>query len=197
MAKAIDVLVSEHHVIGEMLSSLEAFIEALGDRPDRERAAVREYAQFFHDLVDVCHHGKEEKYLFPRMHAFGFAREAGPISAMLSEQDEGRDHLSALSAVGRGEGPLLPVEQELVKGHALAYVMRIRAHMSREEAILFPMASHSLPGFVMDEISRGYLEFEKEDLPEGLHETLLRISQSLTALYPPQPPGRRGESTEH
>ncbi len=187
MADAIDVLIREHRVIEEVLSSLEAFIEKLGEFPERERDCLREYARFFHEYVDKCHHGKEEDYLFVKMNAYGFSKKTGPVSAMLSEQGEGREHLNALAEVGQGEGLLGVTEREIVKGHALAYVMRIRLHMQREEDILFPMATHALPRFILEELSGDFRLFEEKSLPHGFHEKLQSISKSLLAAYPPMP----------
>ncbi len=187
MVAAIDELVQEHRIIEEVLSSLETFLNSLGKRPERERDMMRDYARFFHALVDMCHHGKEEQYLFVKMSAYGFSKEMGPVSAMLSEQDEGRDHLDALTRIGEGVGPLTPAEIEVARGHALGYILRIRPHMMREEDILFPMAVHSLPKFVLDELAREFAEFERTSLPGGFHQKLREISKSLIASYPPNP----------
>jgi hemerythrin-like domain-containing protein len=187
MADAIQILIHEHESIEKALASLETFVESLGTQPDREREAVRDYVYFFHELVDTCHHGKEEGFLFPKMTAYGFSKEAGPVSAMLSEQGEGREHLTALALIGQGVGPLTSHEREVVRGHALGYIMRIRPHMAREEDILFPIVVHSLPEFVIEELGREFEGFDKKDLPPDFHEKLGRISRDLIAAYPPKP----------
>jgi hemerythrin-like domain-containing protein len=186
MAEAIDVLVREHHRIEEVLASLEGFIESLGHCPELERASVRDYVRFFHRLVDLCHHGKEEKYLFVRMSAYGFSKDGGPIGSMLAEQDEGRDHLDALASVGNGEGPLTARERAFVHGHSLGYILRIRPHMAREEDILFPAVIHSLPEFVLTELARDFEKFEIESLPANFHEDLKETSARLLKAHPPK-----------
>jgi len=184
MAAAIDELLVEHRVIEEVLGSLETFLASLGEHPEQERGAIRDYARVFLGL-DNCHHGKEEHYLFAKMTAYGFSRDGGPVSAMLSEQGEGRDHLDALAAIGQGEGALTPAEREVANGHALGYILRIRPHMKREEDILFPIILHSLPGFVLDELARDFADFEKNALPVGFIEEIRSISQNLIEAYPP------------
>ncbi len=186
MAAAIDELVKEHRAIEEVLASLETFVKSLGKHPERERDALRDYTRFFRDLVDTCHHGKEERYLFVKMKAYGFSPETGPVSAMLSEQGEGKDHLDALAALAEGTGPLTASERDVARGHALGYIMRIRPHMQREEDILFPMVLHSLPEFVLTDLAKNFSEFEKTALPGGFHRELKNISQSLIASYPPK-----------
>lgn len=189
---AIENLVQEHRFIEELLASLETFADSLGKNPERERRAIRHYVHFFEELVDRCHHGKEENYLFVKMNSYGFQKEQGPVSAMLSEQGEGRDHLLALKAIGKGEGPPSREEQDVIKGHVLGYIMRIRPHMAREEDILFPMVSHSLPGFVLEELGRDFEEFDNKILPRGFHEKLRKIGADLCTVYPPRKPQKSG-----
>lgn len=186
MAYAIEDLTREHRVIEEMLGSLETFIESLGTYPERERRDVAGYVRFFREFVDRCHHGKEENYLFVKMRAYGFSETQGPVSAMLSEQGEGKEHLNALESIGAGQGPLDPRERGSVRGHALGYIMRIRPHMAREEDILFPIIVHSLPGFVIDDLGRDFRYFEKNVLPPDFHRNLQAISGPLIATYPPK-----------
>jgi hemerythrin-like domain-containing protein len=181
----IELLEREHRGIEEVLASLETFLNRLGSDPDSERSMVRDYASFFSDYVDTCHHGKEENYLFTKMKDYGFLSEAGPVAAMLSEQGEGREHLVALTSIGEGDGPLTMAERELVKGHGLGYILRIRPHIAREDDILFPMIAHSLPAFIMEEIGRDCLKFDQRILPAGFHENLRQLSQRLLRSYPP------------
>ncbi len=190
MADPIGILTGEHRIIEDVLGALENFIEHLGSPGAQERSDVAAFARFFHEFVDRCHHGKEENYLFVRMSAYGFSRENGPVSAMLSEKDEGRDHLLALAAIGAGEGPLSGREQSDVRGHGLGYILRIRPHVMREEDILFPMVVHALPRFVLDELGRDFETFDRSTLPPGFHEELRRLSTSLVARYS----SRRGDS---
>jgi hemerythrin-like domain-containing protein len=190
MADAIEILTDEHKLIETMLGSLEAFAERLGDEPESDRATVREYTDFFRKFVDECHHGKEEDYLFLRMSAYGFSNEAGPVSAMLSEQGEGREHLNALADIGQGTGPLTARERTLVKGHALGYISRIESHMKREDDILFPVARHALPPFVLEELTVEFEKFDGNAVNRPIRENLLRIARELVAKYPPNTAGK-------
>lgn len=187
MADAIEVLVQEHRVIEQVLASLEIFLDNLGHQPDRERDSIRDYAYFFREFVDTYHHGKEENILFAKMNSYGFSAEAGPILAMLSEQEEGRNHLAALESFGKGDGALSAAEREIVRGHALGYILRIRPHIKSEDDILFPIVLHSLPEFVIEEIGRQYADFEQNTVRSGLHEKLQTLFEHLIKSYPPNP----------
>jgi hemerythrin-like domain-containing protein len=181
------MLTREHRVIEKVLGALETFAERLGNQGVDERSAVREFALFFRDYVDMCHHGKEEDYLFAKMTAHGFSKDSGPLGAMLSEQGEGREHLIALRSVGDGSGPLDRDERELVRGHALAYVMRIGPHMRREDTILFPMISRSLSAPVLAELSRDFERFDRQLADSGLLARLLETADRLQNAFPPDP----------
>jgi hemerythrin-like domain-containing protein len=198
MSEAIVNLIREHRDIEQVLDALESFVDTLGRDPERERGDIADFVRFFEELVDRCHHGKEENYLFTRMHDYGFSREKGPVSAMLSEQGEGRDHLLALASIAAGTGILSPRERADVRGHGLGYIMRIRPHIKREEDILFPMVMHSLPEFVLDDIDRDFHTFETSVLPADFHTKIQLLSARLITAYPPNqsaPPSM--ETFEH
>ena len=106
MSDVIGILTDEHRLIEQVLGSLETFTDRMAGEPETNRQTVCEFAEFFRRFVDECHHGKEEEHLFVRMNAYGFSTDAGPVSAMLSEQGEGREHLTALATIAQGAGPL-------------------------------------------------------------------------------------------
>jgi len=186
MTDAIDILIREHRLIGQVLGSLEVFAEKLGEDPESDRTTVQKFADFFHGFVDECHHGKEEGYLFIKMSACGFSNQAGPVSAMISEQGEGREHLSALAEIAGGSGPLSPREKSLVRGHALGYILRIESHMKREDDILFPVARHALPPLMMEELTHEFEEFDGSAANRPGRENLLRMAGEFLDRYPPK-----------
>jgi len=188
MGDAIQMLIDEHRLIESVLAALDSFAEKLGQEPEGDRATVLEFADFFHQFVDTCHHGKEEDHLFVCMNTYGFSKSAGPVSAMLSEQGEGREHLAALTSIGRGFGPLNAREQALVKGHALGYILRIQSHMKREDDILFPVARHALPAFVLENLCAEFKDFNTRVLTTPVHEHLIQTALKLSAKYPRKPP---------
>ena len=53
--------------------------------------------EFFRVFVDKCHHGKEEKLLFPALEEVGVGKEGGPIGVMLDEHRQGRELVGAMT----------------------------------------------------------------------------------------------------
>jgi hemerythrin-like domain-containing protein len=172
MSRAIETLMHEHRVIEQVLGGLEQLARSAADREPVERSTVRDFAQFFSGFADRCHHGKEEERLFVAMVDAGFPREQGPIGVMRYEHEEGRAHVRALRAIGDGEGALSAAEIQAFVAHASTYVDLLRAHIMKEDTILFPMAERSLPQATLEQVGRDFDLFEREVMGEGEHERL-------------------------
>jgi len=137
--------------------------------------AFRELAGLLRTLVEECHHGKEEGYLFPEMIAKGAVAE-GPAAAILATHHEGRDYLASLS------GPRAPQERAAA---ALLYVRVMRAHLDQEQSVLFPVADASFTAEEQLELARRYEEVELMTFGPGLRQRLTATLARLEAAIPP------------
>jgi hemerythrin-like domain-containing protein len=185
--EAIDVLVREHRRIEEALGSLETFSLAIEDGLLPDRAVVADYTAFFRGFADASHHGKEEDVLFARMIERGFSRDSGPIAVMLHDHVVGRGHVGALRQVGEGDGPVSGVEAHLVVEHASAFVPHLRAHIQKEDRILYPMALRLLTGSELDAILAEFEAFDAGRRAEGTHDRLEGLADRLIASFRPDP----------
>ena len=184
MAKALDILMAEHRVIEQVLGSLETFATRLEDEQD-PRGRLREFGRFFRDFADRCHHAKEEDRLFVEMTRHGFPREHGPIAVMLSDHVEGRAHVGALVRAGEGSGPLTAEDREAIRFHVGAYVPLLRAHILKEDRILYPMASEAIPADAMALLAEEFETHESREMGAGVHEELHALAERLCDAYPP------------
>lgn len=187
MHKAVETLMTEHRLIEQVLGSMETFVDRMGRGEEVPRSAVLDYADFLRNFADKCHHGKEEDRLFVRMTEFGFPREYGPIAVMLAEHTESRAHVKALFEVAAESGPLTAEERLQVSKHALAYIPLLRAHIQKEDNILYPMALQSIPPAELDALGESFEEFERKEMGEGTHEKFHALAEALIAAYPPDP----------
>ncbi|MEW5764223.1 MAG: hemerythrin domain-containing protein [Acidobacteriota bacterium] len=187
MHRAIAELMEEHRIIEKVLGSLETFALALGSPSPKEREAVRGFGEFFRLFADRCHHGKEEDRLFAKMAEGGFPTEVGPIAVMLSEHVEGRACVAAFVRAGDGSGPLAEEERSDVAEAVGRYVSLLRAHILKEDNILYPMALQALPLHELNSLAESYRTFEREAVAEGEHQRLLALADRLGSLYPPDP----------
>lgn len=153
----------EHEVILRALTLLERLGQRFeaGESVDREGLAwLRE---FFGTFADRCHHGKEEQHLFPALERQGIPREGGPLGVMLSEHEEGRALIRAM-AQGDDRQAAAAIRQ---------YVALLRAHIEKENGVLFPMAEHVLPAEEQHGLLLAFEAVEQGVAGPGVHERLL------------------------
>jgi hemerythrin-like domain-containing protein len=185
--KAIEVLMSEHRRIEQALGSLETFALEVEGGLVPERVTLADYATFFSGYADASHHGKEEDVLFARMIERGFSRESGPVAVMLYEHGVGRGHVGALRQVGEGTGVVSAVETQLVLEHASAFVPHLRAHIQKEDRILYPMALRLLTGSELDAIETEFVAFDAGRRADGTHDRLDALADRLVTAFRPDP----------
>jgi hemerythrin-like domain-containing protein len=185
--KAIEVLMNEHRLIEQVLGSLETFTSAVEGGLALERAVIADYGDFLRGFADVCHHGKEEDILFQRMTERGFSRESGPVAVMLHEHRVGRGHVAVLREAGGGSGPLAAVETELVLEHAGAFIPLLRAHILKEDRILYPMAVRLLTGPELDTMETEFDALEARMRADGSYDRLHGLADRLTTSFRPDP----------
>ena len=183
MSQAIETLMNEHRVIERVLSAIETASRETRDGAPLERARVAEFADFFKNFADTCHHGKEEDLLFRKMLDAGFPRDEGPIAVMLADHAVGREHVAALGEVGAAAGPLTPPERASFVELADAYVAMLRQHILKEDRILYPMATRAIPPADMTRMAADFDEFERNVMGAGVHEGFHRLAESLSAAY--------------
>jgi len=173
---------SEHRVIEQVLWSLEAFARGLGEGAADARSQVGDFAEFFREFADRCHHGKEEDRLFKALTEHGFPADGGPVAVMLHEHEVGRHHVRALAEIGAGDGALGSQERDQVRMHALEFVALLRHHIMKEDEILFPAAERALPADALAVLAEDFERHEREEMGSGTHERLHRLADKLIAL---------------
>jgi hemerythrin-like domain-containing protein len=136
---------------------------------------AKEMVNFFRLFADKCHHGKEEGLLFPAMEKAGIPNKGGPIGSMLLDHNQGRQYIAEMGATA--EGSALQTDRFLEA--ATNYVQLMRAHIDRENSVLFPAGDRMLPAEVQKQLLDRFEGFEEEVMGKGthdkLHETLHRL----------------------
>jgi hemerythrin-like domain-containing protein len=185
--KAFEVLMGEHRLIERALGALESCGVGVraGESPRREILA--DFAAFFTGFADACHHGKEEDILFRRMMERGFPRDVGPLAVMLDEHERGRAHVRALSALASGSGGLAPGDRDSLLGHVDEFVPLLRAHIQKEDRVLYPMAVQLLRGPELDAMNSEFEAFEARIEHGGGLDRLRRLADDLVERFPPDP----------
>jgi hemerythrin-like domain-containing protein len=178
---ATNELRTEHRAIERMLAVLEAAARRL-EQGERVRSDLfRQSVDFVRNFADRCHHAKEEENLFPRLEARGVPRQ-GPIGVMLFEHDEGRAFVGAIAgAIDAYEADGLSAAGVIAE-NARGYVNLLRAHIAKEENVLFPMADRVLSAEDQAELEQRFEQIETESASGGGPDTHERYHRLLDEL---------------
>jgi hemerythrin-like domain-containing protein len=178
MSQAIDDLKHDHKALLSAMMILDEIAADIGNGSAPDRADLRSFTGFLKEFADTCHHGKEERFLFPALVRAGVPERNGPIGAMLSEHAQGRDHLREM-------------EQAMASGTdyvtyayaARAYSSLLKSHIEKENGVLFPTAEKVLNGPQMDQLYKSFEEHEERVIGHGRHEELHQLLRTLQNKY--------------
>jgi len=167
---ATDILKSEHRGIERMLDVVERAAERLQQGEPVPPALFAQAGEFFAHFADRCHHGKEEAHLFPALQRRGVPSAGGPIGQMLAEHDQGRAYVRTLREEARrhAEGTLADPGELVAAAHG--YVTLLRAHIRKEDGVLFPLADRLLAPEEQAALVEAFDRVESQEMGAGEHE---------------------------
>jgi hemerythrin-like domain-containing protein len=145
----------EHEWILKVSGVLE---EILDREPDHglDFDAIEDCVSFIRLFADACHHGQEEDLLFPELEARGMPRDAGPVAVMLAEHEMGRGFVGhmrkALPEAREGDSDA----RKILVNSGRGYIELIRAHIHKEDNVLFNFADQLVTGGACDQLCRDY-----------------------------------------
>lgn len=174
------VLMAEHELILEALDALEKQVAAIGAGTPPNRASIEKAVTFLREFADKCHHGKEEQLLFTRMTERGFPAQSGPIAVMLSEHEAGRAYIRGIADGAAGLGTE-PAAANRIAENARGYIDLLRAHIGKENNVLFPMADRTFTPEDQAYLTQAFKRFEAEETGAGVHEAMLKLLADLKA----------------
>lgn len=177
MSPAIEILKHEHDAILMALDILDQISEE-ARQGNMKSAEVMRFLGFLKEFSDTCHHGKEEELLFPAMADAGLPADGGPISVMLSEHEQGRALLATMT------NAIEPVmSAKIFSEAAMAYAAHMRAHIEKENTVLFPMADNVVSPEVMNGLVSAFERHEEVVMGSGRHEELHDMLKELKMKY--------------
>lgn len=182
---ATQQLRDEHEGIKVMLAVLEHLAIRMENGQQVNLDHAEQIVDFLRTFADKCHHGKEEDLLFPALEAAGVPAQNGPIGVMLGEHTLGRSYIrgmaDALERLRAGEDA-----GEDYADNALGYVELLRAHIDKENNILFTMAERMLPAAEHERQAADFERIEAERIGPGVHERYHALIHSLRDTYLPR-----------
>jgi hemerythrin-like domain-containing protein len=182
---AIETLMNEHRVIERVLDGLVAFAEEVQRKGTTEKEELARFVTFVREFADACHHGKEEDILFAAMVEHGFPRNGGPIAVMLNEHNQGRGLVTILRERAGQPTPWSDGDRTEVAEVARGFAQLLRAHIHKEDAILYPMAEQHLPPEAMQGVADACERYEADPERAGAHERLHALAEELVRAHAP------------
>jgi hemerythrin-like domain-containing protein len=166
-----EILSQEHRAIETRLAEMEAAIHGNDPAGAFRRESFESALDFFRNFADGCHHAKEENLLFPLMKERGIPEQGGPIGVMLAEHEEGRAYLRKirenLPAAAEGSASA----RDAVYSSATSYIELLRAHIFKEDNILFRLAQRILHP---DDIAELRKQFAAIEIPERFQKLSMK-----------------------
>ncbi|MCP4705863.1 MAG: hemerythrin [candidate division Zixibacteria bacterium] len=177
------ILTEEHRVIEVMLICLDNISKKANSSGKLDEESVAQAIDVIRNFADKCHHGKEEDHLFATLVDKGMKKEGGPVGQMLAEHEQGRVFVKGMSdavpeATAGNADALLKFTQ-----NAQGYIHLLRAHIQKEDGILFPMADKILSEEDQKQLVKKIEFVESEQLGLGAHEKYIDIVLSLANKY--------------
>jgi hemerythrin-like domain-containing protein len=179
--KPTEDLIQEHKSIKVMLGIMKNIADNISDSKGVDPDDIEQIVGFLRTFADKCHHGKEEDALFPAMVAAGLPQKSGPIAVMLNDHVLGRNYINAIET-GVKNYRAGQSAQSIADG-LLNYVDLLRAHILKEESILFPMADRILGEETQEQIAGRFELIEEEVIGHGIHEQYHELLEHLKAKY--------------
>jgi hemerythrin-like domain-containing protein len=177
--KATEILMEEHRVIERVLNALEKAASRLKRGENVYLRFFNGTSVFIRDFVDNCHYKKEDRVLLPALIKNGLSKDSDSITAMLEEHEEGRRLTQKLrQAIDRFQAGDLRA-RDLVIQCCMEYVKLLRAHISKEEKVLFPVADQLIPADEQDQINKTFERFQPEERGEEFHEKYYGFANRL------------------
>ena len=179
METATKNLENDHVYILRLIDVLEKMVLTISTNLKHIELAVgliRIYADGFH-------HAKEENLFFPALVKNGFSYHQGPIPVMLHDHEEGRKFvqgmLEEIESIKNGDTSSFTILYENMQG----YIDLLRAHIRKENNVLFAMADKTLTPEEQEELLKAFAEMEKTAYKPGMIDGLITRIEGLEVIY--------------
>lgn len=158
---ALELLEDEHKYIIQVVEALEGFARKISETGEVQVKEIREAIDFIREFADRCHHGKEEKLLFPELEKHGMDRKAGPTAIMLLEHDEGRGFISDLKESLKDYEKGYDSKDRIVASIE-GFTSLLRTHINKENMALFVMGKDLIPEQDKQRLAEEFNKTDKE-----------------------------------
>jgi hemerythrin-like domain-containing protein len=184
MPTATEILKNEHQAILKMVEASETIAERLKQGKRVPSDILKTFQEFFQIFTDQCHHGKEEEIFFPLLEARGMPKAGGPLGVMLQEHDLGRGLVREMRQAAEAYAAGVEGSGARWAEAADQYAALLRAHIDKENLVLFPMAERMVSRNELERVAGEFEKLEVAKMGAGTHERLhAKMGKLLEEVY--------------
>lgn len=147
---AIDVLLGEHQTILAVVDETERECRRVEEGSALREPFWRDVLRFADEFDHGLHHEKEEQLLFPALERVGLSVDQGPTAVLRDEHRRIRFWRSRL------EQTLVARDRTRLAATAASYLDVLRAHVMKENQILFPLCRRLLDAATLESLHREF-----------------------------------------
>jgi hemerythrin-like domain-containing protein len=173
-----DVLKQEHTVVLLVVDAMDREAQAIRSGALVRADEVTKMVAFMREFTDGCHHNKEEKVLFPTLQELS-PQADGPVTVMLHEHEQGRAHARAIAAALPEAAEGDAAAAATVADNLAGYAELLRAHIEKENTVLFPFAERTLSADDKARLAAEFERIEEEETGAGVHEKYHALAHEL------------------
>ena len=146
----------DHRDISLTLNILEKICNLLKTNEEVDLVDITRLIYFVKIFADECHHGKEEKLLFPAIKEVAVRRHRDLIEELLTEHVKLRDLIKSMQDAVLGES----VRIDTFVQSCIVYINLLRDHIEKENYGLLPICDASLSKKKQDELLKKFETLE-------------------------------------
>lgn len=160
-------LEKEHDITLKMLDAARQEAAMIRQTGSLNAQRILKMHDFFSNFVDKCHHAKEERFYFPAAKFYDGRPIENLTAELVNEHNYGRALLQEVAYMLEQKQT---ADAALVADRLDRYAEMIRAHIGKENQILYHQADFRLPLAEKAGMMEGFARIEKQELGEGFHD---------------------------
>ena len=181
MKRPSQILESEHRIIEKVLGAMARLTEVLETNRTVCSEDITALAEFMRTFADQCHHGKEEKLLFPILERKGVPVSGCPLGMLINEHARGRVLVNALSEAAAAHAAGSPEAKGALLASLKGLLDLYPNHIWKEDYLLFPLTDKILSRTEQKSLAEEFEQVESE-IGRETHCRFVQIAEHLAEI---------------
>ncbi len=169
-------LKKEHDITLKMLDAARQEAVMIRQTGSLNAQRILKMHDFFSNFVDKCHHAKEERFYFPAAKFYDGKTIENMTAELVNEHNYARTLLQEVAFMLEKKQTADPA---LVADRLDRYAEMIRAHIGKENQILYQQTDIRLPVAEKAGMMEGFTRIEKQELGEGFHDKYHTLAMEI------------------